>query len=1266
MDEKIHYSDLISADDSIKNLISQLEQLNRTFSKTLDLVRGSANSMAAGLGAATGATQQGREAIEQTAVAASRLAKGIEALNYARSEEGRQLAYVRYQTSEVNKLSVEQARQIKAAAGSYEDLRLRLESEIRAYKELGAAQRSQGKIAEMMLGNIQKTRAELKALDDRLKPTIERVTELQKVQEKLRITQERLAVTSTKEYESLLKVQNGLKQKTAYQKAAIEYEAQLAKAQISRIDMSRLEVYSYDLLSAAYKKMKLEVNAMNATDERSLQIKRETEEQLKKIYGQMIKLQEATGRHQLSVGNYGKVWNGLGYSVQQVVRELPSAAISLNTLFLAVSNNIPIVIDEIKKMRVENERLVASGQKANSIFRVVMGSLFSLQTALMLVITAFSMYGDEILDAMGKMLGFGKSMDDATERMDALRESLKKNDESFGKNTAALSKLRDQWDHLQESDRAKWVKHNATVFEQLGVSITGVNEAESLFSSPERVRALSRSLYERARAAAAASVAADKFKESLQDYVESKQIAESEPGWRDYVTASVNTAVGWFRSDKIEYGGTFDAKLRRARGGRAAAYKDMAELAAQNASEYTKIEVEAENAARKVLADAGLRPYEGEGHAGESSRTRVLKDLTDRINKQSVELYKKMETSKTNLYQDELAKREKSAEDGFNVDVKRLELIKKRNEDYLAGMGPKYKALTDAQKEQLREQNAWIEAILANERLRMGYIREQIGYERQLRAETMKRASLGGASGMMEASITRERDIKIDMLKSTTTLKRKANESVENASDPGAKEARELEITREYSRELAKLYAQADKEIYSIRLRDYESQLALVEKFSDDELALGKKRIEAQKKIALASNILSDPTQQKDPAKIAAEYNKALSLYEGNFLLKKFELEVKAEQKEASLRKKSRRQREVEELDFERKLMLKKLELYNAGQLQLSQPEVDALNAGVAGNVKKRNELTGLKGFIKGVGDNGIGGGILEQMGFDEDYISAMDDVVGKTIDNINSIMQAEIELAEEQKRLADERVERAQKVLDAEIEARNNGYASNVASAQKNLELEKRNQEKKAKILEQAQRRQEAINSLTQASSLVTASAQLWSTFSGMGPVGPALALAAIAGMWASFAVSKVKAKQVSKAQQEKYGEGGLEFLEGGSHASGNDIDLHTKNRKGRNMRAEGGEALAIINKGSTKRYRKVLPDIIESLNKGVFEETYTRAFSKGERLQAVFNSSGPDISRLENSVDAIKKQNETKIFALGNGTTLMIKGNVKRFIKN
>lgn len=209
---------------------------------------------------------------------------------------------------------------------------------------------------------------------------------------------------------------------------------------------------------------------------------------------------------------------------------------------------------------------------------------------------------------------------------------------------------------------------------------------------------------------------------------------------------------------------------------------------------------------------------------------------------------------------------------------------------------------------------------------------------------------------------------------------------------------------------------------------------------------------------------------------------------------------------------------------------------------------------------------------------------------------------------------------------------------------------------------------QEKQKLLEQAQKRQEAINTVTQASSLITASANIWSAMSGIPIIGPALALAAIATMWTSFAVAKVKAKQATRAANQEYGEGGLEFLEGGSHASGNDIDLHQRNSEGRNMRAEGGEAMAIINKRNTRKYKRVLPDIVSSLNKGTFEEKFANAFANGETVQNKFiqTESRADLTKLENGVEAIKKQNSERIYALSDGRTLIVKGNVKTYMNN
>ena len=159
------------------------------------------------------------------------------------------------------------------------------------------------------------------------------------------------------------------------------------------------------------------------------------------------------------------------------------------------------------------------------------------------------------------------------------------------------------------------------------------------------------------------------------------------------------------------------------------------------------------------------------------------------------------------------------------------------------------------------------------------------------------------------------------------------------------------------------------------------------------------------------------------------------------------------------------------------------------------------------------------------------------------------------------------MQLAQKALEAANERVEIAKSAYEAEIEARNNGYANKVFTAKRELELEKANQLQKQKLLEEAQKRQEAVNSVTQASSLVTASANIWSSLSAIPIIGPALALAMIGTMWTSFGIAKVKARQVT-TQSEKYGEGGFEFLEGGSHASGNDINIGmTKSGKQRKI---------------------------------------------------------------------------------------------------
>lgn len=96
--------------------------------------------------------------------------------------------------------------------------------------------------------------------------------------------------------------------------------------------------------------------------------------------------------------------NGLNYSMQQVARELPNIAISPQLFIMAISNNLPILQDEINKTRAANEALKASGQSTVPVWKQMIKGLFSWQTALIAGITIMTVYGKEIFSFIGKML----------------------------------------------------------------------------------------------------------------------------------------------------------------------------------------------------------------------------------------------------------------------------------------------------------------------------------------------------------------------------------------------------------------------------------------------------------------------------------------------------------------------------------------------------------------------------------------------------------------------------------------------------------------------------------------------------------------------------------------------------------------------------------------------------------------------------------------------------------------------------------------------
>lgn len=155
-----------------------------------------------------------------------------------------------------------------------------------------------------------------------------------------------------------------------------------------------------------------------ATDE---EIKRMTtlEGRIKTYDGALKKVDETMGKHNRKVGDYASGFNGLGNSVNQLTREMPAFANSMQTGFMAISNNLPIFFDEITKINRANKELVAQGQPVKSVFSQLSSAIFSLGTVLSVGVTLLTIYGKEIVN-----MAFG--VEDATEKQNRLNEAMER------------------------------------------------------------------------------------------------------------------------------------------------------------------------------------------------------------------------------------------------------------------------------------------------------------------------------------------------------------------------------------------------------------------------------------------------------------------------------------------------------------------------------------------------------------------------------------------------------------------------------------------------------------------------------------------------------------------------------------------------------------------------------------------------------------------------------------------------------------------------
>ncbi len=160
--------------------------------------------------------------------------------------------------------------------------------------------------------------------------------------------------------------------------------------------------------------------------------------EFKELDARVRSAEEGVGEFQRNVGNYKSGFNGLGNSINQLSREMPAFANSVQTGFMAISNNLPIFFDEIQRTQKEIKALRAEGQQVPGLFQQLTSNILSWGTALSLGVTLLTIYGKELVEFIGKLIQGSDSIKAVNE---ALGESYVESTKIYEKNIDTYLKL---------------------------------------------------------------------------------------------------------------------------------------------------------------------------------------------------------------------------------------------------------------------------------------------------------------------------------------------------------------------------------------------------------------------------------------------------------------------------------------------------------------------------------------------------------------------------------------------------------------------------------------------------------------------------------------------------------------------------------------------------------------------------------------------------------------------------------------------------------
>lgn len=230
--------------------------------------------------------------------------------------------------------------------------------------------------------------------------------------------------------------------------------------------------------------------------------------------------------------------NNVRMSMQQIARELPSLAMGPQMFFLAISNNIPMFTDALSSARQEYEALTKAGKKATPVWKQVLSSLFSWQTALAALITLSVVYGKEIGGWVKSLFGVKDAALSVAKAQEKVNESFRNSSSDVAEQVTLVRSLSERWKELGDNmaDKKQFITENKKEFGKLGVEVGNVNDAENLLVDNTDV--FIGAMILRAEAAAAFKLATEQTEKALKKQNEIEERRKKGPTFWDRFRAN--------------------------------------------------------------------------------------------------------------------------------------------------------------------------------------------------------------------------------------------------------------------------------------------------------------------------------------------------------------------------------------------------------------------------------------------------------------------------------------------------------------------------------------------------------------------------------------------------------------------------------------------------------------------------------------------------------------------------------------------------------